>query len=94
MLADLEDGTRDLWHEVNNSMAYALSKPIRPDQNKAPRQNVLYVQEVVTLQKKYLIYLHQTMRFTPFINYYDTIIILGHMNSIGSLLPGHTVVFM
>ena len=41
MLADLEDGTRDLWHEVNNSMAYALSKPIRPDQNKAPRQNVL-----------------------------------------------------
>ena len=31
----------------------------------------LYVQEVVTLQKKYLIYLHQKMRFTPFINYYD-----------------------
>ena len=32
---------------------------------------VLYVQEVVTLQKKYLFYLHQKMRFTPFINYYD-----------------------
>ena len=31
---------------------------------------LLYVQEVVTLQKKYLIYLHQKMRFTPFINYY------------------------
>ena len=36
------------------------------------RQHVLYVQEVVTLQKKYLIYLRQKMRFTPFINYYDT----------------------
>ena len=35
--------------------------------------NVQYVQEVVTLQKKYLIYLHQKMRFTPFINYYDTL---------------------
>ena len=34
---------------------------------------VLYVQEVVTLQQKYLIYLHQKMRFTPFINYYDTL---------------------
>ena len=34
---------------------------------------VLYVQEVVTLQKKYLIYLHRKMRFTPFINYYDTL---------------------
>ena len=33
---------------------------------------VLYVQEVVALQKKYLIYMHQKMRFTPFINYYDT----------------------
>ena len=32
---------------------------------------VLYVQEVVTLQKKN-IYLHQKMRFTPFINYYHT----------------------
>ena len=45
-----------------------------------------YVQEVVTLKKKYLIYLHQKMRFTPFINYYETLqskIILGHMNSIG-----------
>ena len=30
---------------------------------------LLYVQEVVTLQKKYLIYLHQKMRVTPFINY-------------------------
>ena len=36
-------------------------------------RNVLYVQEVVTLQKKYLIYLHQRMRFTPFINYYNTL---------------------
>ena len=27
--------------------------------------NVLYVQEVVTLQKKCLIYFHQKMRFTP-----------------------------
>ena len=34
---------------------------------------ILYVQEVVTLQKKYLIYLHQKMMFTPFINYYDTL---------------------
>ena len=34
---------------------------------------VLYVQEVVTLQKKYLIYFHQKMRFTPFINYYNTL---------------------
>ena len=34
---------------------------------------VPYVQEVVTLQKKYLIYLHQKMRFTPLINYYDTL---------------------
>ena len=34
---------------------------------------ILYVQEVGTLQKKYLIYLHQKMRFTPFINYYDTL---------------------
>ena len=35
---------------------------------------LLYVQEVVTLQKKYLIYLHQIMRLTPFINYYDTLL--------------------
>ena len=35
--------------------------------------NILYVQEVVTLQKKCLIYLHQKMRFTPFIDYYDTL---------------------
>ena len=34
---------------------------------------LLYVQEVVTLQKKYLIYLHQKMRFTPVINYYNTL---------------------
>ena len=34
---------------------------------------ILYVQEVVTLQKKYSIYLHQKMRFTPFINYYNTL---------------------
>ena len=32
-----------------------------------------YVQEVVTLRKKYLIHLHQKMRFTPFINYKDTL---------------------
>ena len=32
---------------------------------------ILYVQEVVTLQKKYLKYLHQKIRFTPLINYYD-----------------------
>ena len=32
---------------------------------------LLYVQEVVTLQKKYLIYLHRKMRFTPFINNYN-----------------------
>ena len=53
---------------------------------------LLYVQEVVTLRKKYLIYFHQKMRFTSFINYYDTWlniirlrnkIMLGHMNSIG-----------
>ena len=37
-------------------------------------KDVLYVQEVVTLQKKYLIYLHQNMRFTPFINYFDTLV--------------------
>ena len=34
---------------------------------------VLYVQEVVTLQEKCLIYLHQKMRVTTFINYYDTL---------------------
>ena len=34
---------------------------------------ILYVQEVVTLQKKYLIYLHQKIRLTPFIKYYDTL---------------------
>ena len=38
-----------------------------------PTFNILYAQEVVTLLKKYLIYLHQKMRFTPFINYYDTL---------------------
>ena len=56
--------------------------------------DILYVQEVVTLQKKYLIYLHQKLRCTPFINYrlqyyrlnifrLQSKIILGHMNSIG-----------
>ena len=34
---------------------------------------ILYVQELVPLQKKHLIYLHQKMRFKPFINYYDTL---------------------
>ena len=34
---------------------------------------LLYVQELVTLQKKYLIYLHRKIRFTLFINYYDTL---------------------
>ena len=34
---------------------------------------VLYVQEVVTLQKKYFIYLQQKMKITQFINYYDTL---------------------
>ena len=34
---------------------------------------VLYVQEVVTLQKKYLIHLHKKMKFTPFINYFNTL---------------------
>ena len=33
---------------------------------------LLYVQEVVTLQKRYLIYLQQKLGFTPFINYYNT----------------------
>jgi len=33
---------------------------------------VLNVQKVVTLQKKNLIDLHLKMRFTPFINYYNT----------------------
>ena len=32
---------------------------------------IQYIQEVVTLQKKYFIYLHQKMRFTPFINDYE-----------------------
>ena len=32
-----------------------------------------YVPEVVTLHKKYLIYLQQKMRFTPVINYYNTL---------------------
>ena len=32
-----------------------------------------YVQEVVTLEKKYLVYLHQKMRFTPVVNYYNTL---------------------
>ena len=35
--------------------------------------DILYVQEVDTLQKKYIIYLHQKMRLTPFINYYNTL---------------------
>ena len=34
---------------------------------------LLYVQEVVTLQKNYLIYLYQKMRLTLFMNYYDTL---------------------
>ena len=34
---------------------------------------ILCVQEVVTLRKKYLINLHQKLRFTPFINYKDTL---------------------
>ena len=34
---------------------------------------LLYFQGVVTLQKKYIIYLQQKMRFTAFINYYDTL---------------------
>ena len=34
---------------------------------------ILYVQEVVTLQKKYLKYVHKKMRFTPVINEYDTL---------------------
>ena len=34
---------------------------------------LLYVQEVVTLQKKIFNILHQKMRFTPFINYYNTL---------------------
>ena len=32
-------------------------------------ETLLYVQEGVTLQKKYLIYLYQKIRFTPFFNY-------------------------
>ena len=48
------------------------------EDSKGHRKNsesqMLYVQEVVTLKKKkYLIYLHSKMRFTPFINYYDTL---------------------
>ena len=51
---------------------------------------LLYVQEVVTLQRKNIpIYLHQKIGFTPFFNYYDINIIrlqskliLGHMNYI------------
>ena len=34
---------------------------------------ILYVQDVVILQKKLLIYLRKKMRFTPFINLYDTL---------------------
>ena len=49
---------------------------------------VLYGQEVVTFQKKYLIYLHQKIRLTITILRLNIIrlqskIILGHMNSIG-----------
>ena len=43
-----------------------------PGEAKKYETAILYVQEVVTLQKKYLIYLLQKMRFTPFINYYKT----------------------
>ena len=42
---------------------------------------LLYVQEVVTLQKIYLIYLHQKMRFTPFsklLRYFRLNIRSGH----------------
>ena len=39
----------------------------------AVEKKVLYVQEEVTLQKKYLIYLHKKMRFTTFFNYYNTL---------------------
>ena len=72
---------------------------------KRESNDLLYVQEVVTLQKKYLIYLNQKMRFTPFINYIgyfrlniirvQSKIILGHMHSIGYnssiqyFSPGH-----
>ena len=34
----------------------------------AHTNQLLYVQEVVTLQKKYLIHLHQKIRFTAYIN--------------------------
>ena len=77
-----------------------LRYPTQPHSGTKPiRKDLLYVQEVVTLQKKYLIYMLQKMRFTPFINYYDTnrvniirlqskiilghIMVMGHMNSIG-----------
>ena len=52
-----------IGHVVFSSSSHILVSP----------KIVLYVQEEVTLQKKYLIYLHQKMRLTPFINYYDTI---------------------
>ena len=35
-------------------------------------KELLYVQEVVTFQNKYLIYLHQKIRFAQFIYYCDT----------------------
>ena len=54
---------------------------------------ILYVQEVVTLQKKYLIFLHQKMRFYiiyQLLQYFrlnvirlQSKIILGHMNWMG-----------
>ena len=42
---------------------------------------ILYVQEVLTIQIFFFLYLHQKMRFTSFINYYNSlgwILVLTH----------------
>ena len=49
-------------HSVRQSLTFIIL---------ASTSELLYVQEVVTLQKKYQIYLQQKMRFTPFFDYYD-----------------------
>ena len=76
------------WVTINPS---TLANPLR--YCKSNYNTLLYVQEVVTPKKKYSIYLHQKIRFTPFINciqYFrlniirlQSKIILGQMNSIG-----------
>ena len=51
---------------------YSLPYTTRPTCRTHTHCTVLYVQEVVTIHKKCLLYLHQKMRCTPFLTIYDT----------------------